>query len=54
MKKENIDNIYLALIEVLRSSKKFDIGYVAGNLGFTKTNDYKTLIQDIQVKLKII
>lgn len=48
MKKENIDNIYLALIEVLRSSKKFDIGYVTGNLGFTKTNDYKTLIQDIQ------
>lgn len=48
LKKENIANIYLALIEVLRSSKKFDIGYVTGNLGFTKTNDYKILIQDIE------
>lgn len=48
LKKDDIKNIYLALLEILKSSIKIDLGYITGNLGFTKTNNYEILIKDIE------
>lgn len=47
LKKEDINNMYLAVLRILENSKNIDLGYITGNLGFTKTNSYEKLMEDI-------
>lgn len=47
LKKEEISDVYLAALKILENSNNIDIGYIAGNLGFTEANNYEKLIEDI-------
>ncbi|OZV13545.1 hypothetical protein CIW83_03085 [Tissierella sp. P1] len=48
LKKEDINNIYIALLKILKNCENVNLGYITGNLGFTRANSYDKLIEDIK------
>lgn len=47
LKKEELKNIYLALLMIINKSKKVEISYISGNLGFEKVITEEDLIGEI-------